>query len=152
MHELSEAMETLDELDADIASVAPVYEDIFSTAGSLSTNSTVSTRVTAIDHIVSVFVADSELASLYAQAAKRLGQERFVRSQRRLLKKYFLDLRSRTQSQLHEQAIRILRGRSERTSIAEQIWIIISASDKSKRADMVSTRSCPDRLEHIRAR
>ncbi|RDL41517.1 uncharacterized protein BP5553_01496 [Venustampulla echinocandica] len=121
---------------SDIASVASVDEDIFSTAGSLSTNSTVSSiRLTAIDHLVGVFVADNELAPLYAQAAKRLGQERFVRNQRRLLKIYFLDLRSRTQSQLHEQAIRILRGRSERTSIAEQIWSIVSPN-KSKSADM----------------
>jgi hypothetical protein len=80
-----------------------------------------------------------------------LGQERFVRNQRRLLKIYFLDLRSRTKSQLHQQAIHILRARSERTSIAEKIWSVISPND-SKRDLLVSTRSCPDRLERSRIR
>lgn len=51
---------------SDISSIASVDVDIFSTAGSLSTNSTVSIRFTAIDHLVGVFVADKELAPLYA--------------------------------------------------------------------------------------
>jgi hypothetical protein len=103
---------------SDIESINSLDDDIFSSVGSASSHSTIaSIRFTAIEHLVSAFVEDRELSAVYEEAVKRLTKERFVRNQRRILKKFFLDLRSRTQNQLQEQAIRILRGRSERTSM-----------------------------------
>jgi hypothetical protein len=126
----------------DISSVASVEDDIFSTAGSTSTNSTVSSvRFTVIELIISKFVEDSELSYLYEEAVKRMGNARFVRNQRRLLKKFFLDLRAQTQNHLHEEAIRILRGRAERTSMAEQVWRFMNPSNPSLIADMAALKN-----------
>jgi hypothetical protein len=110
--------------------------------GSASTNSTVSSvRFTVIELIISKFVEDSELSSLYAEAVKRMGNARFVRNQRRLLKKFFLDLRSRTQNLLQEEAIRILRGRAERTSMAEQVWRLMNPTNPSLIAGMAALKN-----------
>ena len=126
----------------DISSVASVEDDIFSTTGSACTNSTVSSvRSTVIELIICKFVEDSELSSLYAEAVKRMGNARFVRNQRRLLKKFFLDLRSRTQNLLQEEAIRILRGRAERTSMAEQIWRLMNPTNPSLIAGMAALKN-----------
>jgi hypothetical protein len=126
----------------DISSVASVEDDIFSTAGSASTNSTVSSvRFTVIELIICKFVEDSELSSLYEEAVKRMGNARFVRNQRRLLKKFFLDLRSQTQNHLQEEAIRILRGRAERTSMAEQVWRLMNPTNSLLVAGMAALKN-----------
>jgi hypothetical protein len=108
----------------------------------MSSDSTVSSiRLTVIELIVSKFVEDTELSYLFEEAAKRMGNARFVRNQRRLLKKFFLDLRSQAQIPVQEGAIRFLRGRAERTSIAEQVWSIINPSNPSRRARMAALKS-----------
>lgn len=70
-----------------------------------------------------------------------MGNARFVRNQRRLLKKFFLDLRSRTQNLLQEEAIRILRGRAERTSMAEQVWRLMNPTNPSLIAGMAALKN-----------
>jgi hypothetical protein len=116
-----------------------VEDDVFSSADSISTNSTVSSiRVTVIELIVGKFFEDEELCTLYEEAIKRMPNEKFVRNQRRLLKNFFLDLRPHTKTPIQEQAIRILRGRRERTSIAEEIWSIVNPSNASRHAQMAN--------------
>jgi hypothetical protein len=125
--------------NSDIESIATIEDDIFSAAGSFSTESTVSSiRFTVIELIVRKFIEDKELSTLYEEAIKRMPNDRFVRNQRRLLKKFFLDLRPYAKTPIQEQAIRILRGRRERTSIAEQIWAIINPSNPSRHAQMAA--------------
>ncbi|KAF8860775.1 hypothetical protein BDZ45DRAFT_724295 [Acephala macrosclerotiorum] len=139
------------EIDSDLESIASVEGDIFSTAGSFSTNSSVSSiRFTVIELIVSKFVEDKELSTLYEEAIKRMPNDRFVRNQRRLLKKFFQDLRPYAKTTLQEQAIRILRGRRERTSIAEQIWSIINPSNASRHAQIAALRTQkPDKQSQL---
>lgn len=126
---------------SEIRSIASIDDDIFSTTGSMSTSTTVSSiRFTVIELIVSRFIADAELSYLFEEAVRRMGNARFVRNQRRLLKKFFLDLRSQAQNSLEREAIRFLRGRVERTSIAEQVWSIINPSNPSRQADMAALK------------
>ncbi|KAE8454590.1 hypothetical protein EG329_000213 [Mollisiaceae sp. DMI_Dod_QoI] len=125
--------------DSDLESIASIEDDIFSTAGSFSSSSTVSSiRFTVIELIVGKFIEDNELSALYEEAIKRMSNERFVRNQRRLLKKFFLDLRPHAKTPIQKQAIRTLRGRAERTSIAEQIWSIVNPSNASRHAQMAA--------------
>jgi len=125
----------------DISSVASVEDDIFSTTESSSSNSTVSSvRFNVIELIVGKFIEEPELFSLYEAAVNRMGNAKFVRNQRRLLKKFFLDLRSQTENRLQEEAIRILRGRAERTSMAEQIWRLVNPANPTRSADMAALK------------
>lgn len=125
--------------ESDLESIASIEDDIFSTASSVSTNLTVSSiRFNVIELIVSKFIEDQELSALYDEAIQRMTNERFVRNQRRLLKKFFLDLRPYTKTPIEQQAIRILRGKRERSSIAETIWSILNPSNKSRHAQMAA--------------
>jgi hypothetical protein len=125
---------------SDIESLPSINDDISSSSDTISSNSTVSSsHSTVVEVIVSRFIEDGELAGLYEDAMKRMDNARFVRNQKRLLKRLFLDLRAQARTPLQQQAIKILRGRAERITIAEHIWSTIRPSSPSKEPDMAAS-------------
>lgn len=87
---------------------------------------------------MSKLIDDEELSALYEEAVRRMGNDRFVRNQRRLLKKFFIDLKAQARTNIQREAIKVLRGRHERTSIADQIWSIINPSNPARREKMAA--------------
>ena len=135
----------------DIESVSSDDAEIFSTSGSVSTNTTISSmRLTAIECIVGRFLDDLELRSMFEDAMRRMDRERFVRNQRRLLKQFYINLRPLAWTPLQQQAVKILRGRAERTSIADRIFTAVSPSSPSKSADLAALKSLsPDKRSQL---
>jgi len=103
----------------DIASLGSVHEDIASLIE--NTTATPESREAAANFLVKKLTDDNELLSLYQEAVRRMGEARFVRNHRRLLKRFFLDLRSEEQSPIERAAVRFLRLRSERSRISSNI-------------------------------
>jgi hypothetical protein len=72
-------------------------------------------------------IGDADLLLLYRDAIKMIEGERLVRNQRRLLKNYYLSLRSQAQAPLEFEAIKILRSRHTRISIAQRVLMQLSS-------------------------
>lgn len=103
----------------DIASLCSLDEDIASLAE--TTTTTLESREAAANFLVKKLTDDDGLLSLYQEASRRMGEAKFVRNHRRLLKRFFLDLRSEEQSPAERAAVRFLRLRSQRTRISSGI-------------------------------
>lgn len=117
------------EEDDDVQSINSIPDDIASLAASTSVSPDY--RQAAVNYLVKKFTDDSELLSLYQDATRRIGGDRFVRNHRRLLKRYFLDLQSEGYIPSQKLAVRFLRLRSERTLISSKIRRIVMPVDNT---------------------
>ncbi|KAF9880770.1 hypothetical protein CkaCkLH20_01812 [Colletotrichum karsti] len=103
----------------EIKSLISGYEDIQSQDGSRSVRWEV--RDAAVSYIAEMLANDPFLEPLYKNAAQRLEGKRFVRNHCRLLKSYYLSLRSQASNQKQGVAIEFLRPRAHRTLISIKI-------------------------------
>ena len=110
----------------DIRSVISLNDDIHSLAESTSA---VEERRVAASYIVQKLTDDPELLVLYQDAIRKTNEARFIRNNRRLLKRYFLDLQTEGQTASQKLAISFLRSRIERTRISAQIFHLMAPSD-----------------------
>ncbi|KAJ6444716.1 carbohydrate-binding module family 21 [Purpureocillium lavendulum] len=115
----------------DVQSITSITDDIGSLAESTST--LVRHREAAINYFVKKFTDDPELLALYQDAAERMNEARFVRNHRRLLKRYFLDLRSEGHTPSEKLAVKFLQLRSDRTRISSEICRVAKSSDSTVR-------------------
>ncbi|KAK1589784.1 uncharacterized protein LY79DRAFT_659931 [Colletotrichum navitas] len=84
-------------------------------------------------YLTEVLTEDPDLTPLYLDAAQRLEDYRFFGNHRRLLKRYYLYLRSRTTNQKQRAAIEFLRPRSHRDLISRKVLEKLQSHDKTKR-------------------
>ncbi|ENH75855.1 Nephrocystin-3 [Fusarium oxysporum f. sp. cubense race 1] len=121
-----ETEQTFDDMYDDVESIDSISDDI----NSLVTPNLESAdfRHAAVTYIVSMFLGDPELLTLYKQANQSVGEVKFVRNHRRLLKKYFLELRTERQTASQRSAVEFLRFRSNRTQISQGICNLIAPS------------------------
>lgn len=75
----------------------------------------------ALDMIVHLLTNDPYVKELCSIDLSRTGVERFHANFRRLLKKYCLDLREEAHTELEKDAVRVVRSRSSRLYIAEEV-------------------------------
>jgi hypothetical protein len=95
-------------------------ESSFSTTPvEISKPSLVSVRGEAIEYLAEVFGRDNELSNLFQEARKRHGIDEVARKFMPLLRQYFMDLGSETQTLQQKQAVRFLRGREQRIRMTE---------------------------------
>jgi hypothetical protein len=117
------------EMCDDIQSINSVSDDIDSLA---EPNLKVADfRHAAVTYFVSLLTESPETLALYEQASQRMGEAKFVRNHRRLLKKYFLELRTETQTASQRSAIEFLRFRPNRTQISQGIFNLVISSNNS---------------------
>ena len=120
-----------DKRDDDIQSVKSIPDDIESLVES---NSGVGIyRQAAVNYIVKMFTGDWELLALYQEATQSMDEAKFVRNHQRLLKKFFLDLRSEGHSPSQTLAVGFLRARSKRIHISSGIRNLVMPSDNTVR-------------------
>ncbi|KXH51058.1 hypothetical protein CNYM01_10971 [Colletotrichum nymphaeae SA-01] len=105
--------------DDEIKSLASEPEDIQSQDGTNSTHWEV--RKAAASYLAEMLSGDATLRPLYEEASKRLDDERFSRNHGRLLKRYYLSLRSQAANRKQSVAVNFLRPRSNRTLISRKI-------------------------------
>ncbi|EFQ34436.1 uncharacterized protein GLRG_09580 [Colletotrichum graminicola M1.001] len=115
----------------DIRSLASEPEDIQSQDGSATDHWAVTTA--AVSYLAEVLAEDPDLTPLYLDAAQRLEDYRFLGNHRRLLKKYYLYLRSQTTNQKQRAVIEFLRPRSHRHLISRRVLEQLQSHDKTKR-------------------
>ncbi|KAK1462016.1 hypothetical protein CMEL01_13983 [Colletotrichum melonis] len=108
-----------DNVDDEIRSLASGPEDIQSQDGSSPTRWEV--KKAAASYLAEMLTTDSTLRPLYREASQRLDNERFSRNHGRLLKRYYLSLRSQTGNRKQSVAVNFLRPRSNRTLISRKI-------------------------------
>jgi tetratricopeptide (TPR) repeat protein len=118
-----------DERDGEIQSVRSVPDDIGSLAESVQEMRDY--RQAAVSYIVKTFVDDLELLSLYQEAIHCMDGARFVNNNRRLLKRFFLDLRDEGRAASQELAVQFLRSRSTRTHISSEIHRLLMPSGQT---------------------
>ncbi|KAK0371040.1 hypothetical protein CLIM01_11618 [Colletotrichum limetticola] len=105
--------------DDEIRSLASEPEDIQSQDGTNSSRWEV--RKAAASYLAEMLTGDATLRPLYEEASKRLDDERFSRNHGRLLKRYYLSLRSQAANRKHSVAVNFLRPRSNRTLVSRKI-------------------------------
>jgi tetratricopeptide (TPR) repeat protein len=120
-----------DKRDDDIQSVESIPDDVDSLAE--STSGMVHYRQAAVNYIVKIFTADSELVALYQEATHSMDKAKFVENHRRLLKRFFLDLRSEGHTPSQKLAVGFLRSRSKRIHISSEIRRLVMPSDNTVR-------------------
>ncbi|CAM6004214.1 unnamed protein product [Sphagnum balticum] len=104
-------------------------EEIFSQRVSVSSKSSDKALYhTGIERIVAIFINDADLLPLYQDAMNMVKRERFLRNQRRLLKKYYLGLRSQARTALEFEVTNFLRSRQARVSIAQKVFTQLSSA------------------------
>jgi hypothetical protein len=124
---ISKGLYKENEVDSN-SSVKSDDEEIFSEVRSTSYRSSVETLFhTGIEMIASILTSDADLLLLYQDAIKMINGERLVQNQRRLLKKYYLGLRSQARLPLALEVIKILRSRRTRISIAQTVLVQLSS-------------------------
>ncbi|KAF9773689.1 hypothetical protein IL306_008448 [Fusarium sp. DS 682] len=122
----------------DIRSVSSADTDI----GSLAESESSLTRIhhAAVTFVVNMLTADSQLASLYKEATKITNESKFIENHRKLLKKYYLELRKENQdSQEPSQvsAIQIFKFRYLRILISREIWSLVSLFDSNQQESIL---------------
>ncbi|KAK2061000.1 hypothetical protein LY76DRAFT_682354 [Colletotrichum caudatum] len=127
----TEAADSRPDDDDDIRSLASEPEDIQSQDGSGTASWTVTTA--AVSYLAEVLTEDPDLAPLYLDAARRLEDHRFSRNHGRLLKRYYLSLRSRGPNQKQRAAIEFLRPRSHRALISGRVLEKLRSRDRAER-------------------
>ncbi|KAF7555193.1 hypothetical protein G7Z17_g2358 [Cylindrodendrum hubeiense] len=118
----------------DIQSIESISDDIESLAESQS--AIANYREAAVKYIVSKFAANSGLLALYQEAAQSMGEAKFVRNHRRLLKRLLLDLCHEGKTPSQKSAVEFLRSRSKRTHISLGIRNLVMPSDNSIREEV----------------
>ncbi|KAK6209932.1 hypothetical protein QIS74_11516 [Colletotrichum tabaci] len=120
-----------------IKSIVSGPEDIQSQDGSGSVRWEV--RTAAVSYLAELLINDPNLAPLYVDAAKRLEDDRFFRNHGRLLKRYYLSLRSQSPNQKQKVAIEFLRPRSHRKLISLSVREKVLSYDKTRRDKVHAT-------------
>ncbi|KAK2002290.1 hypothetical protein LX36DRAFT_730613 [Colletotrichum falcatum] len=115
----------------DVRSLVSGPEDIRSQDGSGAVRWAVTTA--AVSYLAEVLTGDPDLTTLYLDAARRLEDGRFIRNHGRLLKRYYLSLRSQTPNQKQTTAIEFLRPRSHRTLISRRVLEKLRSRNETKR-------------------
>ncbi|QKX54876.1 uncharacterized protein TRUGW13939_01966 [Talaromyces rugulosus] len=87
----------------------------------------------AVKYIVKTFTDDFELLALYQEAAKTMGEATFVRNHRRLLKTFFMDLRSDGHIPSQKIAVEFLRSRNNRIRISAGVCTLVKPTDNTIR-------------------
>ncbi|KAH8782071.1 hypothetical protein BGZ57DRAFT_926059 [Hyaloscypha finlandica] len=113
----------------DIQSVKSIPDDIESLVESNS--GMANYRQAAVNYIVKMFTSDPELLALYQEATQSMDEAKFVRNHRRLLKTFFLDLRSEGRSPSQTLAVGFLRSRNKRIHISSAIRNLVMPSDST---------------------
>ncbi|KAF5669923.1 Nephrocystin-3 [Fusarium denticulatum] len=121
-----ETEQTFHNMYDDVESIDSISDDINSLA--VPNVESADFRHAAVTYIVSMFMGDPELLTLYKQANQSMREAKFVRNHRRLLKKYFLELRAERQTASQRSAVEFLRFRSNRTQISQGICNLIAPS------------------------
>jgi tetratricopeptide (TPR) repeat protein len=124
---LEPGLELYQPLD-DVESIASIEDDIQSLDGSSS-----DTALAAVSYITKMFVDNPELFGLYHEATKIFGEAKFIRSHRRLLKKFYLDLVPESRTPQQHVAIDFLRSRVARIRISQSIYRILKPLDRTNR-------------------
>jgi hypothetical protein len=117
--------------DDDIRSVKSIPDDIQSLVESNS--GLVNYQHAAVNYIVKMFTGDQELLDLYHEATQLMDEAKFVKNHQRLLKTFFLDLRSEGHSPSQTLAVGFLRSRSKRIHISSAIRSLIVPFDDTVR-------------------
>ncbi|KAK1984156.1 hypothetical protein LZ30DRAFT_652214 [Colletotrichum cereale] len=112
-------------------------EDIQSQDGSWTARWAVTTA--AVSYLTEVLTEDPDLTPLYLDAAQRLEDHRFFRNHGRLLKRYYLSLRSQTPNQKQKTAIEFLRPRSHRALISRRVLEKLQSRDQTMRETVHAT-------------
>ncbi|KAH8821287.1 hypothetical protein F5884DRAFT_850522 [Xylogone sp. PMI_703] len=87
--------------------------------------------------VVGVLLAHkNDLRPFFEEALTKMEKERFVRNLRRLLKKYYIDLKQNVNNNLQQATIDLLRTRCARDRIAEQIANILEPESEEVEAEM----------------
>lgn len=120
-----------DKEDDEIRSILSIEDEIESQAESSSGREDY--RQAAVDYIVTEFTSDPELFALYRDGSQRMGEAKFVRNHRRLLKTLFLDLRSEGHIPSQKLAVEFLRSRRKRDLISKRIRNLVTPSDSTVR-------------------
>ncbi|KAI8666162.1 hypothetical protein NCS57_00840200 [Fusarium keratoplasticum] len=129
-YEKSEAEKKFGKMDDDdFQSIVSISSDIDSLA---EPNSAMATfRHAAVTYVVSMLTRNPELLTLYKEATQSMGEAKFVRNHRRLLKEYFLELRADGQTPSQRAAIEFLRFRHNRTQISHGICNLTMPSNNA---------------------
>lgn len=114
---------TKEELDADLK-VEECSRSISSVADSIGSD--ISTEgplgQAGVNYVVAKFTkSDPKLLALYTEASQRLIEGRFVKYNRRLLKKFYLDFVHETQTPSQREAVAFFRSRKRREEISKDI-------------------------------
>lgn len=113
-----------------IISMESSPESVFSQNGSDSSMSSVaSSSDRVIDYFVALTLRDDRLSSLLAYAANRMPHDRFIRNHQRLLRDFYLNLRSGAQEEPQKEATRLLHSRRRREAISSRIYGGITVAD-----------------------
>ena len=123
---LQKAMVARRSSDSDASSVSSVQsdkEDIFSEDGSVSSMSSIDAfHTAAIVTFAELLANDADFALLCKEAITKIGKDKFVRNQRRLLKTYYLNLLQLAQNDLQWQVTKgLLQKRRNREEIAHRV-------------------------------
>ncbi|RYP10070.1 hypothetical protein DL765_008224 [Monosporascus sp. GIB2] len=111
--------------EEDIQSIISIPDDIASLAESNSSLKPAHLQA-AIEYLVKTLIGDAELLDMYKECVARLGEDKFVRNNRRLLKSYFLGLREEGQTPAQKLAIGLLRRRNHRVNISREIYKVVA--------------------------
>ena len=111
----------------DLESIVSAPDDIGSLAESDGTGPAY--REAAIDFLVKTFTDDTDLLTLYQGAVQMVGESKFIRNHRRLLKVFYLGLIQLDQNPQQKLAAQLFRRRSERTSISAAIYRVVCPSE-----------------------
>lgn len=133
----AEADYTAGKKDDDVQSITSIPDDIESLAGPKHEMAKI--RQVAVSYFVRTLIENLELLYLFEEAARRMGEARFVRNHRRLLKIYFLELQGEGKTPSQLSAIQVLRPRTNRTQISQRICRLVMPSDSTVREQV--TRS-----------
>jgi len=117
----------LDKRDNDIQSVESIPGNINSLVE--STSGVIHYQQAIVNYIVKIFTDNLELLALYQEATHRIGKAKFVKNNRRLLKRLFLDLCDKRYSASQKLAVQFLRSQSKRTHISLEIRRLLKPSD-----------------------
>jgi hypothetical protein len=118
----------------DNSSIASI-ESLFSHDSSISSVSSAIFEVesvafdSAIDLFVSTALKDQDLRAALSHATSRIPRKRFLNNNRRLLKRFYLDLAARAQSEPEKRAALILQSRRRREVISSRMYGSLTTTD-----------------------
>ena len=115
----------------EIQSLVSNDEDISSHISSQRT----SQKAAAERQICALIAQSQDLLLMYEEAMTIMQKHRFVNNFRRLLKRYYLDLRGQATSALERATVELLKGRGARTRIARMIADMKSPDNEALRVE-----------------